>query len=205
MPDQLALILLALEPRLPADTHGDSWALSWMLAVGATYSLARARQLLPGQIADFRKDAIGLLTSLAEDRANAEASPTWSLGFYLNSTEARIQAGVHRVLRAFTGADGFAPALIDQIERLPTPLKVPASALQLLLLLRDHIRHIAAWDAPLARVWDRSNSVKHDPAQDISDQFNFAARWSDCRVAITNLVTLIDLLGTHCGALNAAA
>lgn len=195
MPDQLAQSLLRLEPRMGSATHSDAWALSWMLAVGATYSLARAKDLLPGQYADFRRDAIALLGLIAqgEDLA-ARASATWTLGFYLNASEARIQAALHRILRAHTGKKGKALDLVEVIEKRPAAQRPPALTMSLLSSFRSDVL-TQAGALPLAKVWIRGNSVKHDPKQDVSDQFNFGGRWTECRSAISDLISLIDVLG----------
>jgi hypothetical protein len=161
-----------------------------MLAVGATYSLARANELLPGAPGEFREHAVNLLTAVSQGDVAGAASPTWSLGYYLNSTESRIQAAVHRIVRAYTGKGGKAFPLIEEIEALPAAQRPAEQAMR---VLRDVKRRPA--DSAIARVWVRGNSVKHDPAQDVSDQFNFAARSTDARTAISDLISLIDILG----------
>jgi len=206
MPAQLARSLVRLEPRISVDTHTDSWALAWMLAVGATYSLARAQELLPGEPVSFRAHAMAILDALSRGCApDQAASNTWTLGFYLNSTEARVQAAIHRVLRAYTGSEGRAPVLIQQIERLKTPERPPDRAFQILSPLRAHLVDRKEPSTAISRVWVRTNSVKHDPAQDVSDQFAFEARWADSRESIAALIELIEILGSHRGAISAAA
>lgn len=207
MTKEIAKALTGLEPRLSSNTQTDPWALVWQLAVGATYSLTKAQALLPGSTdpTEFRNSAVEILNGIVAERApDLGRFPTWSLGFYLNSTEARIQAAVHRLLRAYTGKRGYGPELVADLQRLSADQQPPQPVMEILGRIPDGFVEDDRPGGALARVWERSNSVKHDPAQDVSDQFAFNARWRDCRTAIREVIVLLELLATHRGAIAAA-
>ena len=206
MTRQIAEALAQLERRLSPKSQTDPWALVWQLAVGATYSLNEAQSLLPGSTgeADFRVAASEILDSIASERApDLDAHPTWALGFYLNSAEARIQAALHRLLRTYTRKDDYALTLIQHLERLPSSQQPPAKAMAVLSRVRQGFAEDQVPGASIARIWARSNSVKHDPAQDVNDQFGFQRRWEDCEQAVKEITMLLDLLGTERGGIAA--
>ena len=205
MTNELANSLVTLRSRLRGHDESDAWFQIWQMTVGAVYSLARIAPFLPGHDLDHAVQSEEVARRLATGLPMEEgAFPTWSIGYYLNSAEFRIQSAFHRLLRAFTHRDGSVWVLARAITKRATELRLPPPVLA---IITGFLGDCTSRNQPggcLAIIHHRSNALKHDPVHDTSDRFSFRNRSEDAIIAVRDLILLTDQLGILCDEVVAA-
>ncbi len=120
--------------------------------------------------------------------------PTWTLGYYLNSAELRVQASLHRLLRVFadSNADAFPliKKILGELDRTDVELEVKRS----LEAFLDDGAGADNCPSPLRRVWWRANSIKHNEAHDPSFLARFESRFRDLHDATADLIVMTERL-----------
>lgn len=130
--------------------------------------------------------------------------PTWTLGYYLNSAELRVQAALHRLLRAYTEEDGKALPLARKVlDQLPK-LDQYAAVRNNLHLFVQEVANGEESPSPLRRLWSHTNSLKHNEWHDPSFFLGFEGRFSDACMATLEVIELLEVLGTEKQQIDAA-
>ena len=195
-PAEIASQLVDIVERLRGQDESDPWFLTCQLLLGAAFSLRRGTTLFPPADPDLSGQTRDLARSLAFGENPIDgAFPTWTLGFYLNSAEFRVQSALHRLLRAYTGDnDGDAIPLARAIIPELNQQTDSAAKLALEAFVEEHPRDTSP--NPLRRLWWRANQLKHNEAHDPSFFARFPVRFADALVATETVIGLVKVLGT---------
>ena len=207
-PRDLARSLVELGAALQSRSPANSWYLGWLLMVGASYSLAKARPLLSRALSDLYHEAETLLQAIGRDEPFDDPTfSTWSLGYLLNSAELRIQSALHRILQEYAGRDENAFPLVQAILEGCANCRHVDSIGPAATTVLEGFLHKAPTGVPgsaLRDVWRRANALKHDPEHNPSELFEFQRRWDDASNALHELTSVFRGLAGHRGEIAAA-
>ena len=174
------------------EDSSDPWFLVWLLLVGACYGLHRAFPFLTEPVDKRKKftETMALLDGLSSQIGLDEHSfANWAVGYHLNSMEVRLQSGLHRLLRTFTGRKVDAFPLIREIMRYPRLQSLAPNTHEIFVdFLATKSTNPLSPGQCLRRVWDRVNDLKHDPIHSGKARHEREARWLDACAALESVL-----------------
>lgn len=199
------------------------YGMVWLLMVGSCYSLTKAKFFLSAQRnAEIQlQEAAKLLENLAtqdDESINESSLSSWIVGYYLFSSEQRVAAALHRLLKTYCDRPDhiYAPTLIrdDLLNRCPHCQNSPTNSYPTTeRILQNFLNELDSFKRRednraqryttdkssgviLARVWDRVNFIKHDP-QEPTNPEDPHFRWEDSLGALSAILNIFKELAKH--------